>query len=88
MGLATSEKRGVWGGETAPESGRAELDQKRMPIISLKERNNRHTNKKKVPCCPREARIGIREYLTHYNEQRPHSSLAYETPAVVYGWKG
>ena len=37
---------------------------------------------------PREARIGIRDYLTHYNEQRPHSSLGNQTPAVVYAGKG
>ena len=33
---------------------------------------------------PREARIGLRHYLTRYNARRPHSSLAYQTPAVVY----
>ena len=37
---------------------------------------------------PREARIGLRAYLTHSNERRPHSSLAYQTPAVVYTEKG
>lgn len=37
---------------------------------------------------PREARIGLRQYLTHYNERRPHSSLAYQTPEVVYTQKG
>jgi len=37
---------------------------------------------------PREARIGLRHYLTRYNERRPHSSLAYQTPAVVYTEKG
>jgi putative transposase len=33
---------------------------------------------------PREARQGIREYLTFYNEQRPHQALGYQTPAEVY----
>lgn len=33
---------------------------------------------------PRETRIGLGQYLTHYNEQRPHSSLDYRTPAAVY----
>jgi putative transposase len=33
---------------------------------------------------PREVRTGLSRYLTHYNEQRPHSSLAYRTPAAVY----
>ena len=33
---------------------------------------------------PREARSWLSRYLTHYNEQRPHSSLAYRTPAAVY----
>lgn len=37
---------------------------------------------------PREARIGLRQYLTHYNERRPHSSLADQTPEVVYTQKG
>lgn len=32
---------------------------------------------------PREARQGIREYLTYYNQQRPHQSLNYSTPAEV-----
>ena len=36
---------------------------------------------------PREARIGIRQYLTHYNEHRPHSSLAYQTPEAIYTGK-
>ena len=33
---------------------------------------------------PREARQGIRDYLTYYNQQRPHQSLGYQTPAEVY----
>jgi putative transposase len=33
---------------------------------------------------PREARQGIREYLNFYNQQRPHQSLGYATPAEVY----
>lgn len=33
---------------------------------------------------PREARQGITRYMTLYNEQRPHQSLAYQTPATVY----
>ena len=33
---------------------------------------------------PREARIGIKEYLAFYNEERPHQSLDYRTPAEVY----
>jgi putative transposase len=33
---------------------------------------------------PRETRLGLGQYLTHYNEQRPHSSLEYRTPAAVY----
>lgn len=33
---------------------------------------------------PRQARIGIQRYLTHYNQHRPHSSLAYQTPEGVY----
>lgn len=33
---------------------------------------------------PREARQGIAEYLTYYNQQRPHQSLEYFTPAEVY----
>ena len=36
---------------------------------------------------PREARIGIRQYLTHYNKRRPHSSLAYQTPEAIYTGK-
>ena len=33
---------------------------------------------------PREARIGINEYLRFYNEERPHQSLEYRTPKEVY----
>lgn len=33
---------------------------------------------------PREARQGITGYMTFYNEQRPHQSLAYQTPATIY----
>ena len=33
---------------------------------------------------PREVRLGVSRYITHYNEQRPHSALAYQTPAAVY----
>jgi len=33
---------------------------------------------------PREARIGIAEYIRFYNEERPHQSLNDQTPAEVY----
>jgi putative transposase len=33
---------------------------------------------------PREARHGLARYLTFYNRERPHQSLAYRTPAEVY----
>ena len=33
---------------------------------------------------PREARIGIKEYLKYYNKERLHQSLDYHTPAEVY----
>lgn len=33
---------------------------------------------------PREVRHGVSRYMTHYNEQRPHSALGYRTPAAVY----
>jgi putative transposase len=33
---------------------------------------------------PRDARLGIGQYLTFYNQERPHQSLAYRTPAEVY----
>jgi len=32
---------------------------------------------------PRDARIGLGRYLTHYNEDRPHSALGYQPPAAV-----
>jgi putative transposase len=33
---------------------------------------------------PREARIGLSEYLSFYNTKRPHQSLGYRTPKDVY----
>jgi putative transposase len=33
---------------------------------------------------PREARRGLGEYFAFYNEERPHQSLSYATPAEVY----
>jgi putative transposase len=33
---------------------------------------------------PREARYWLSRYLAHYNEKRPHSSLAYRPPAALY----
>jgi putative transposase len=33
---------------------------------------------------PREARQGIAQYLSFYNQERPHQSLSYRTPAQVY----
>jgi putative transposase len=33
---------------------------------------------------PREARIGLSEYLAFYNNERPHQSLGYRTPREVY----
>jgi putative transposase len=33
---------------------------------------------------PREARAGIGRYLEYYNNERPHQSLGYRTPAQVY----
>ena len=32
-----------------------------------------------------EARAGIGRYFEFYNHERPHQSLAYQTPAAVYG---
>jgi putative transposase len=34
-----------------------------------------------------EARAGIGRYFEFYNHERPHQSLAYQTPAAVYGGK-
>lgn len=34
--------------------------------------------------CPRDARIGINDYMHYYNSERPHSSLEYNTPEDVY----
>lgn len=34
--------------------------------------------------CPRDARIGINEYLRYYNQKRLHQSLEYHTPEEVY----
>ena len=31
-----------------------------------------------------EARVGIGNYLSFYNEQQPHQALHYQTPAEVY----
>ncbi len=33
---------------------------------------------------PEEARIGIREYIDFYNNERPHQNLGYKTPGQVY----
>ena len=33
---------------------------------------------------PKEARQGIAKYIDFYNNQRPHQSLNYRTPAEVY----
>jgi putative transposase len=33
---------------------------------------------------PRQARQGLGQYLTFYNQERPHQSLNYQTPAQVY----
>lgn len=33
---------------------------------------------------PREARRGISRYMEFYNNQRPHQSLHYNTPAMIY----
>ena len=32
----------------------------------------------------RQAREGLKQYMKFYNEERPHSSLSYRTPAEVY----
>lgn len=37
---------------------------------------------------PQEAREGIGDYLIFYNQERPHQSLGYKTPARVYWEKG
>lgn len=37
---------------------------------------------------PREARQGLRKYLEFYNNERPHQSLDYRTPAEVYFGEG
>jgi putative transposase len=37
---------------------------------------------------PKEARIGIREYMSFYNLERPHQSLRYRTPAEIYLQQG
>src|SRR5262249_7921279 len=29
--------------------------------------------------------VGLKDYFAFYNERRPHQSLEYQTPAVVYG---
>jgi len=33
---------------------------------------------------PRDARLGLTDYLTFYNHERPHQSLNYRSPAEVY----
>lgn len=33
---------------------------------------------------PKDARMGIKQYLDYYNHERPHQSLDYKTPAEVY----
>jgi putative transposase len=33
---------------------------------------------------PREARRRLKQYLDYYNNERPHQSLGYRTPAEVY----
>jgi putative transposase len=33
---------------------------------------------------PVDAKAGLRDYFRFYNEQRPHQSLGYQTPAQVY----
>ncbi len=34
---------------------------------------------------PRETRHGVAAYIAFYNDERPHQSLDYATPASVYG---
>jgi putative transposase len=34
---------------------------------------------------PREVWSGLSDYFPYYNSQRPHQSLGYQTPAIVYG---
>ncbi len=34
---------------------------------------------------PREARQRLRSYIEFYNNERPHQSLGYQTPASIYG---
>ncbi len=38
--------------------------------------------------CPRDARVGLNEYFHYYNNERPHQSLGYRTPADVYMGNG
>jgi putative transposase len=33
---------------------------------------------------PRQARQGLTAYFEFYNNERPHQSLGYQTPAMVY----
>ena len=33
---------------------------------------------------PLEARLGLKDYFSKYNNRRPHQSLGYKTPAEVY----
>ena len=33
---------------------------------------------------PREARHRLKQYFNYYNNERPHQSLNYQTPAEVY----
>ena len=34
---------------------------------------------------PREVWSGLSDYFPYYNSRRPHQSLGYQTPALVYG---
>ena len=36
---------------------------------------------------PKDARMGIHQYLNYYNKERPHQSLKYRTPEEVYHGK-